>query len=101
MARPPAYAPMPTTSGGLGFLEHRRLEPVALQQFVEFRTIALREQRGLRDVAAGDLEQPYQVIELELLARLLEGDEGARILAPCALHERRRDHRRRGDCPCL
>src|SRR6476660_8228227 len=54
-----------TFQSGLRFLEHTGLESVPLQQLVELGAIALGELRCLRDVAAGDLQQPDQVIPLE------------------------------------
>ena len=39
-------------SGRLAFLEHRGLEPMALQELVELGAVALGEQRRLRHVAA-------------------------------------------------
>ena len=50
---------------GFCFFEHRGLEPVPLQQLVELGAIALGELRRLGDVAAGDLEQPHQIVPLE------------------------------------
>src|SRR5262245_5030319 len=74
-----ATTTMPVSpSGDLALLEHRRLEPVALQQLVELGAIALREHRRLRDVAVCDLEQADEIVELELLARLLERHQRAR-----------------------
>src|SRR5579862_8498444 len=75
----------------LRFLEHGGLQPVALQELVEFGSIALRQSGGLSDVTRRDLEQPHEIIALELLARLLERRENAGILAQGALHERRRN----------
>src|SRR5206468_5564224 len=78
-------------SGRLAFLEHRRLEPVTLQKLVELGAIALGEQRRLRHVATGNLEEAHKIVALELLASFLERDERARILAQRALDQRRRD----------
>src|SRR6266540_6976142 len=66
---------------GLCVLEHRRFEAVTLQQLVELGPVALGERRGLGYVAAGDLEQPYEVVALELLARFLEWREHPGVLA--------------------
>src|SRR5438477_7324399 len=57
---------------GFALLEHRRLEAVSLKQLVELGPIAFGELGGLRDVAAGDLEQARQVVALKGLARFLE-----------------------------
>src|SRR4029079_19747759 len=80
---------------GLRFLEHSGLEPMALQQLVELGAVALGELRRLRDVAAGYLQEPDQVVALERLARLLERYERGGVLLERRGHERRRDHRRR------
>src|SRR5207253_10553561 len=48
---------------------------VTLQQFVELGPVALGQRRRLGYVAAGDFEQPYEVVALELLARFLEWRE--------------------------
>src|SRR5665647_2609830 len=69
--------------GPFGFFEHRRLEVMALQKLVELRTVALGEHRRLGHVPTGDLEQPYEVITLELLARFLERHERARVFLQC------------------
>src|SRR5437868_11337158 len=84
----------------LRVLEHRRLEPVTLQQLVELRAVALGQGRGLSHVAAGDFQQADEVIAFELLARLLEGGKDARVLAQGALDKRGRDHAggRQGEC---
>src|SRR5262245_37309844 len=78
-------------SGRLRFLEHARLEPVPLQQLVELGSIPARQGGCLGDVAAGDLEEAYEVIALELLARLFERNEDIGVFAQRTLHERRGD----------
>src|SRR4030095_10625634 len=71
----------------LTFLEHRRLEPVPLEELVELGAIALREQRRLGDVAARALQQSHEEIALQLFARFLEGNERACVFLQRALDE--------------
>src|SRR5690606_27940601 len=73
--------------------EQLGLELVLVQELVALRAVALREPRGLRDVAFGHLEQMREVLELDAVARLRERQELLLLAAQRALHERRRDQR--------
>src|SRR5439155_16845449 len=83
------------TSLGFAFFEHGRFEPVALQQLVELRAVALRKLRRLRDVSPGYLEKPREVIAFECFARLFESHQRGGVFLERLLDERRRDDGRR------
>src|SRR5689334_14605119 len=84
-------------ASGLAVLEHRGLEAMALEEFVELGPIALGEGGGLSHVAPRDLEQPYEIVALELLARFLEWRQHAGVFAQCPLDEGCRNYARRGE----
>src|SRR5262245_17596015 len=80
--------------GFLADLELFRLQPVPGEQLVEVGPIAARELCGLRDVAAGDLEELDEVVPHELVARLVERRHLRRRPAPeRALHQLGADDR--------
>src|SRR5690242_17711530 len=80
-------------NSAFGFLEHRGLETMPLQQLVELRAIAFGKLGCLRHVAAGDLEESSQIIAFERFAGFLERHERRRVLLERLLDQRRRDDR--------
>src|SRR5690606_4404323 len=71
----PAMPPVARNLLGISAPKELRLELVLVQQLVELRAVALREPRGLSDVALRHLEQVRQVFELEAIARLRKRQE--------------------------
>src|SRR5690348_14622520 len=78
-------------------LEHARLERMALEQAVELGAVAAGESRGLGYVAAGYLQDSYQVVALEGLARLVERRERRVGDVERLAHQRLRDDLGRGE----
>src|SRR5690606_20436214 len=92
---PPAPgAPLARNVLGISEPKEVRLELVLVQQLVELRAVALREPRGLSDVALRHLEQVRQVFELEAIARLRKRQELLLFAPQRPLDEARRNQRR-------
>src|SRR4029079_8380452 len=78
-------------------LEHPGLERMALEQPVELRAVTTRQARRLGYVTAGDLQDSYQVVALERLARFVERRERGVGHVERLAHQRLGDHLGRGE----
>src|SRR5690606_9595313 len=92
--RPAPGAPVARNLLGISAPKELRLELVLVPQLVDLRAVALREPRGLSDVALRHREQVRQVFELEAIARLRKRQELLLFAPQRPLDEARRNQRR-------
>src|SRR4051812_15025369 len=85
-----------SSGAAVGLLERTRLEAMAAEQGIEVGAIALRQARGLADVAGRRLQQLREVLALELPPRLIERQHlpaALRLVGQCALDQLHGDQR--------
>src|SRR5690348_1384214 len=71
----------PGSGARLARLELFRRQLVTAEQLVEVRAVALRQARGLTDVAAGDLQDLRKIAAGKFVARFVERGQAARATA--------------------